>query len=133
MTPEELMRPRFKVIAPYPGSNTYFEVGEIFEWSEGHDQYVIFRGPENSTGFEKYTVEKYPHLFRKLKWWEERKVEDMPEYVKNKFGRVYKINEVSESGNRFKYVGGDQTHFSLHFDGTTPSTESEYLAQEEKK
>jgi hypothetical protein len=27
--------------------------------------------------------DKYPHLFRKLEWWEERKENDMPDYLKS--------------------------------------------------
>jgi len=71
MTVEELLMPRYKVIADYPSSPYY--VGEIKD-----------RLGDNVAAH----FAKYPHLFRKLNWWEERKVEDMPEYVKYHNGSI---------------------------------------------
>lgn len=72
MTTEELLKPRYKVIAEYPQS--YLKVGDIFE-------------ADNVTKF----MANYPHLFKPLAWWEERKVEDMPEYVKYR-NKVWQVN-----------------------------------------
>lgn len=58
----DLLTPRFKVIADYIGNNV--EVGTIFTSDIG----------------EYY--EKFPANFKRLEWWEERKLEEMPEYVK---------------------------------------------------
>ena len=69
MTTEELLQPRFKVIADFPGSN--FGIGEILdkEWvGKFFDE-----------------LQYFPHLFRKLEWFEDRKVEDLPEYLKDEF------------------------------------------------
>lgn len=79
MTPEELLMPRYKVIADYPNSpfsgiltlKKYWD-GVKYEWY-GHDGLYseydsFFKG--------------YPHLFKPLEWWEEREIEDMPKYVK---------------------------------------------------
>lgn len=79
MTTEELLQPRYKVIADYPGNVAY--VGEIYEDD------ICIRWNEQK-------FKKYPHLFRKLEWWEERDEKDMPEYVKCEFEgnvTVYKI------------------------------------------
>lgn len=73
MTPEELLRPRYKVIADYPGNA--WEVGLVIP-SEYHAIKII---TDNMIAF----YDKYPHLFRKLEWWEERNIEDMPGYVKD--------------------------------------------------
>ena len=64
MTTEQLMQPRYEVIADYP--NSIIPKGNIV------DDLLLF----------KIEFEKYPHLFRKLEWWEKRDVKDMPEYVK---------------------------------------------------
>lgn len=76
MTTEELLKPRIKVAADYP--DCPYAVGSIIEIEEDQegDQYLAV------SGFIVYFPEKYPHLFKKLEWWEERKLEEMPEYVK---------------------------------------------------
>ncbi|MDB5200560.1 MAG: hypothetical protein JWO92_2523 [Chitinophagaceae bacterium] len=76
MTTEELLKPGYKVIADYPLSSKYFNVGEVLIWSNEGFYYA------DNCKMHKETVEKYPHLFKKLEWHEERKKEDMPEYVK---------------------------------------------------
>lgn len=63
MTREELMKPRFSVIADYPGLS--YNVGDIIEVLT-NDNYGII------------DMVEYPHLFKKLKWWESRRIEDMP-------------------------------------------------------
>ncbi len=66
MTPEELLIPRYKVISDWP-DNAKRTVGEIItSESESHSKYF----------------ETYPVLFKKLEWWEDRKPEDMPAYVR---------------------------------------------------
>lgn len=70
MSNEDLMKPRYKVIADYPGN--YRLIGEIF--SAVGDSYSV-----------KYWCaekDKYPHLFQRLEWWQERNLEDMPQFVK---------------------------------------------------
>ena len=80
MTVEELLIPRYKVTADYPGMDDSYEIGEVLKPAY--------------TGI----VDAYPHLFRKLNWWEERNVEDMPEYVKIiNGGQVGKILDVIKS------------------------------------
>jgi len=76
MTTEELLKPRWKVIADFP-FNTYYKVGGVIT----DDRLMAAR---NETGHAVFACEwnDYPNIFRKLKWWEERNIEDMPEYVK---------------------------------------------------
>jgi len=69
LSTEELLATRYKLIADYP-HNKYYSVGEIFK----HNQI----GKETQLPYY-----KYPHLFQKLAWYEERKITDMPEYVKD--------------------------------------------------
>lgn len=77
---QELLKPRVKVIALWPFCQHHNsikdqpKVGDIFEVSPGgsiaNDSMTVLR------------VEIYPHLFRKLEWWEERDESKMPGYVK---------------------------------------------------
>lgn len=65
LSKEELLSPRYKITADYPQNN--FTVGYIINY------------PTNSMCLH---FDKYPHLFQKLPWYAERKIEDMPEYIK---------------------------------------------------
>jgi len=69
MTAEELLKPRFEVIAEYP--NTPFSIGDVITFDG------IVYGCNQPQKFERHPQD-YPHLFRKLNWWEHRKIEDMP-------------------------------------------------------
>lgn len=76
MTKEELLKPRYKVIADYPQSI----------WKEGQ---ILPYFPEP---YAKENIEKFPKVFRKMNWWEERKAEDMPEYIKFRDNVVIKVD-----------------------------------------
>lgn len=82
MTNEELLRPRYKVIADYP--NATYDVGAILiEHEETGELYSIEHGFSPTPKIITPAIAKdMPHLFQCLNWWEERKMEDMPEYVK---------------------------------------------------
>lgn len=72
---EELLKPRYKVVADFPQGVFKFQVGEILEKKGIH-----FTGQAKS--INENEIDKYPHLFKKLEWWEDRKESDMPEYLK---------------------------------------------------
>lgn len=84
MTTEELLKPRYKVIADWPNRKD-FDIGQIITvaevWNPGYLMYTI----EDYQGKREYLqdfFDKYPHLFESLEWWERREESDMPEYVK---------------------------------------------------
>ena len=77
MTAKELMIPRYEVIADYP--NNERPIGVIL-----HEQVPGYYGyTKDDIGYHANikNIDNYPHLFRKLNWWENRKVEDMPKQV----------------------------------------------------
>lgn len=79
------MQPRYKVIADWPKS--IYKVGTIINagWRSEDLLYCDTNGPR---------MRDYPHLFRKLDWWEERQPEDMPEYLKDiADGELFKVRE----------------------------------------
>jgi len=88
MTPEELLKPRYKVIADYP--NSKFSIGTVIipNRLDGviDDSWVV--PDKNDRSFAHVKVQDYPHLFRRLSWWEEREEKDMPEYVEDTDGNV---------------------------------------------
>lgn len=83
---EELLKPRRKVIALYPLTardwGTALEIGRILT-------HPNISWAKNVLGFD---VEDFPHLFEPLPWYAERKVEDLPVYLKNIYSEaVFKI------------------------------------------
>lgn len=126
MTVEELLKPRYKVIADYPKS--IYKIGDILRVG-GHSEDLLYcdhSGPR---------MRDYPHLFRKLEWWEERTLDDM---VSVKFAKVieyvgywrvgdivpvedYIINNGKFHSYKLKYGKHHQPKFLL------PAIETEYL------
>jgi hypothetical protein len=70
MKAKELLKPRFKVISDYPNSN--YKVGEIIESTEIFEE-----------GCPAFQFDTYPHIFKKLNWWEYRTKEQMPKKLKS--------------------------------------------------
>lgn len=89
MTTDELLMPRYKVIADYPG--TVFDVNQILEVSG--DCAGSNRTGSGVLSKSVYKPEKYPAIFRPMPWYEERKVGEMPEYVKNTY-REGMVNDI---------------------------------------
>jgi hypothetical protein len=81
MTPDELMKPRFQVIADYPGS--LIKPGDLLV--DGMiDNKPVWQQMRNGIRLSNsvHGPEFYPHLFKLIEWWERRSPEEMPEYVK---------------------------------------------------
>jgi hypothetical protein len=116
MTVEELLKPRYKVIADYPDSEKFCKVGEILDrnwaWHDGE-------------GNERL-VSEYPHLFKKLEWWEDRRIEDMPVYVRDVVER--RIMKVKEHflGTRGDSCQPFDIQASYNYERLTPSSQQEY-------
>lgn len=86
MSAEELMKSRFEVIADFP-NNDFGKVGEILDrnWCK----YI----EDNEEGGVEWSISDFPHLFRKLNWWEHREEEDMP---KRLISKAFSNNETKE-------------------------------------
>lgn len=123
MTPEQLMKPRYKVIADYPRME-YDQLGKD----------DVFEVNHSNAELQKRQLEyfnKYSHLFRGLHWWEGRRPETMPLYVRNAAdGIVFKLLEQSKHTPSDAWVacGGNTGWHSLY--DLLPATEAEYLAQQ---
>ena len=141
MTPEELLIPRYEIIADYP--NSPFKKGDIlyrFTWDgEGC---VYTTSPDILlTGYfcNEKTVERYSGIFRKLSWWEKREPEDLPKYLKETdTGKVFEPTRYYISGGFSVYYTkqkeksgkwkGESTPFNLNYKFIAPASEEEYLA-----
>lgn len=114
---QELLKPRYLVIADYPYSP--WIVGEILLVDNKKGELV-----GESIGYVDYAyrifeneISNFPHLFRKLEWWEHRKPEELPQYVKSldKFGEVFRADGFTSLEQAAKYLN------------LFPATEQEYL------
>ena len=73
MTSKELLQPRFKVIADYPYSE--YPIGLVLVKELTHHFTYTKDDKKYTTNIKDIN---YPHLFKKLNWFEERKKEEMP-------------------------------------------------------
>lgn len=88
MTSAELLVPRYEVIEDFPRSG--YNIGAILTpITKRNKIFECINSPSSETI---YNPEKYPHLFRKMAWWENRDIEDMPKYVMFHNKTIYKIN-----------------------------------------
>lgn len=93
MLPEQLLQPRYKVIANYP-QPPFSDESDEHKFIEGD---ILVKCNVNGAltfkrtgrlGYMSVGVpccshpEKYPKIFRLMDWWEGRRIEDMPGYLK---------------------------------------------------
>ena len=70
MKADELMKPRFEIIADYP-NNEFGQIGTILDRDWASYPYGEEYEPE-------WKISDYPHIFRPMNWWEDRTVDQMP-------------------------------------------------------
>lgn len=129
LSKEELLKPRYKVIAGYPGCD--FSMGGIIVLDKinedervGKDVYYCYHAAFGLLA--EFDLSPYPHLFRKLEWHQDRKPEELlGGYAKSKrMGYVTKINEpISADGEWFVW---DNLKNSVPFTDYDPATLEEY-------
>ena len=111
LTVDDLLKPRYKVIADYPNSGDM--VGKVYE-------------AETCRALDYY--KKYPNIYKELAWYEERSEEEMPQFVKtlnDSNGLVINIEKVKG------WAGCNQVvEFENGEEGATeywmPATKEEY-------
>lgn len=128
MNPEQLLIPRYKVIADYPDSK--FVIGDMlfmYKYKSSESMYTYVTNPEsalNGTSLKPEYVEKMSHLFKPLQWWQDRKREDLSGYIKRMTDGVwdvYQINIQNKDDMSWKFGMISNKEF-------LPATESEYLS-----
>lgn len=122
---EQLMRPRYRLSADYPGNSR--PIGFVFTMDKKDEE-----GWYTTTGYlqEKFFT-MYPHLFKPLSWWEDRAPEEMPKYLKDVNGVIekgvwekstYKPNTLQFRTENAVWQGIDIVMCMFE-----PATEQEYL------
>jgi hypothetical protein len=147
MTTEELLKPRYKVMADWPGRSDDFKIGAIITLNKILDDELIskllipsrdklketplYNAPcwiaENEMSIKgKGFFQLYPNLFKKLEWWEERKPQEMPEYVG--YSRWIGIDgDMSEFNGEYDEIVRVKTHNLKAFDGSKFLDESNQI------
>ncbi len=124
---EELLKDRYKVIAPYPRHlSDGVDIGDILT-----DDGVTPVRNQHGKAIIPFDWELFPNIFRKLEWHEERKSEDMPEYVKIGYGggawkgKIGKAKFSSINTNVDVFFSDADEH-QFHRSDVIPATASEY-------
>lgn len=123
METQELLKPRYKVIADYPQNN--FPVGYIFPAYEVE----VDKVGQQFIDIELKVMAKYPHLFRPLQWWEERKPEEMPDWLKDAHGEVWRVREYTKSNVVYllkNFKDNDSPYGDHDLYGLSPASKEEY-------
>lgn len=102
----------------YPGSMV--KTGEILTLSK----WMYVTGDVQGR-VHKENVEKFPHLFKPLQWWEFRKVDDMPEFVRLKDKGIFKVDVWDFIYEEAMIFNGDLIS-TVSIELLTPSTSEEY-------
>ena len=109
----DLTTPRYIVIADYP--NSPFKVGEILIFIPQfmHRNKGLIQQTQYSDVYKCLNnfifatdIDKYPHLFRRLEWWEHRDIKDMPQYVKWEYNGKTGYNKL-----QWKSIDNFVTHY----------------------
>lgn len=135
MTTEALLRPRVIVTIDYPDS--IYKKGDVLTQWDG-DGYSKNREDAKTTD-----PEFFPDCFRPLAWWEKRTIDEIYsiKYIKvityvgyHLVGDVLKVTEYKMSGMmRTTFDSFMVNSHKYTPDTVLPSTEQEYLQQQNKK
>lgn len=126
MTKEELLKPRYIVIADYPnytGTKYAHNKGDIIVFDDDNNVVLWKENGNDGTLCEHSHFIDYPCIFRALKWWEERKPEDMPEYL------IWTDNKNVAKPNRYKesyFFLSDDDGFGYSLAHTFPANKEDY-------
>jgi hypothetical protein len=123
MKENELLKPRFEVIADYP-NNQFGKIGTILDrnWAEYPN--------DNENEKPIWRISDFPNLFRKLQWWEKRTREELPTFIKSATKVVKPKWEFIEwAGKEYWQANKDNglpITFYFDLDLFEPATEAEY-------
>lgn len=121
LSTEELLKPRYMIMADYPGNR--IKVGSILQSSSNNMIETLVFCIADQDWVKSEELDKYPHLFRPMPWYEGRKAEEMPEYLK--WGRIV-LKNPSYNHSGFYAEGVGWINFKNN--EVSPSNAAEYEA-----
>lgn len=88
--------------------------------------FIMVADFDSYTAYYENDFNLYPHFFKKLEWWEDRLIDDMPNFVKcNK--KIYKVLQKCEVSVICEKHYSDNLGLDVDWDSLLPSTEEEFL------
>ena len=124
MSNEDLLKERFVVIADYPGNNRM--EGEIIPspmdaYSQDEIDALLF------------TCKQFPKVFKQLHWWEERTIEEFPDYIKivdeNVIAKVEAHSiDIGFTYKETDYFISEHSRRKVYSTNTMPSCEEDFLS-----
>lgn len=140
MTPEELLKPRYKVIADWPGrSNSSLSemvIGYVALLSKEArhpvsnnllSEKLVWQSENGMRSVGVGFFDLYPHLFQPLHWWEDRNPEDLPKYLKSMDGKhIKQVIELTSNGFRVKEEKSRKGYRTCDNNRWLPATLEEY-------
>lgn len=132
---EELLKPRYKVLGPYP--NSPYKVGDLVERNPQGSTYLITKtGQSENYAFES-ELEKCPNLFKPMHWSEDRAISMLPNHVKHLRNptAVFKVKNWAgtTSHENFPLLFLDGVDNILSAKEYEPATEQEFLEAQKRK
>lgn len=118
----QLLQPRYKCIAR--DLTDLFKVGEII-WFMYDGQMLTRNYGDGSFNYTAEFLDEFPHLFRRLEWWEDREEGQIPKYVK--WRDIVGIGSGTEMEYEMHLPNGNS--IVMHISNYLPATEEEYLNQ----
>lgn len=122
-TIEGLLKPRIKCIAADTSGD--WEVGTIIEFSNIYP-YSGFTYIHKDKALAPEYFYQFPHLFKRLEWWHERKIDELPKYLKSVLLPHHYVI-VDRPYMSFFEGGKDGEYFEAPYHEYIPCTEEEYL------
>ena len=131
MSNEDLLMPRYKVIGNYPGCPHSMPIGHILTLNLVFFD-LRFHGYTElePVHLEEPGFDNYPAIFKRLEWWEDREVKDLPKYVKiqERFAEVKNwINQQSGLWLSLRYPEKSFTMGSKFYPQVLPATEKDFI------
>lgn len=122
---EHLLKPRYEVIADYP--NCKFDVGVIVQFDNIYPYSGFSYAIDHEIVHTEY-FDKYPHIFRKLEWFEKRGINDMPKFLSHRTVSkvVVKVDRWSTNYDTFLSEACEKTSNLKHSKHWLPATEQQY-------
>jgi hypothetical protein len=129
---EQLLKPRYKVIGLWPNSGGT-KVGDIIQIELDNTGFHFGGATHFGPVVSEEKLKSYPHLFKKLEWWEDRKPEEIPQYAKPIKAPEYVFRaEFTDTGMVYcKNIKGEVSYHQANI--FLPATEAEYLNQNKKQ
>jgi len=120
----ELLKPRWKVIADYPGMESHnLKQDDIITRSESA---MYADTTQDGNPVVAINHDFFPAIFCELHWSDDREISDMPDYVKPIKAKMYVFKVKYYTNDKVYFINNNGNTCSQPLDTMLPADESEY-------